>query len=242
MRHSIINEHKDVPLGYSTYSVLLIPDQGWFEKKSLATALEVFKRFKRFGEMLGDDHLAFWFYRDFFPYATAIDIEIVTAITQAFESEDELKQFVCSEIAHGKVPGQVGGYDTRRARLICAGLSLEYSKGPYIAFYTQQPLLPYYMNIKPENPHLPSGEKLFRPCDYTVPDLVLQFGGLSIDRVYRLLDLLEQQIIRDDISVNELRWKQIWPRIEKWCKKNRKSLISVLRALVARDLRELTVP
>ncbi|MBZ5493510.1 MAG: hypothetical protein LAO76_21540 [Acidobacteriia bacterium] len=229
-KHEIYNQFMDVPEGYKTYSALLIPDYEWFNKVGLAGAYKFFNRFKRVGEIIGDDHLTFWFYHDWFGYGRLVDSEVIAAIGHHISSVEELKKFTTEHFEKGAQQASQGSYDIERARLICHGLSLSYSAGPYVAFFSKRPILPYRERTD-------EGVVIKNGNTYTSPEFVLRFGGLEPDRCLELLDELEQQLLSEKFDTSQLKWKQVWFRIEQWCGKHQDLIVAVLKGVVAKSIR-----
>jgi hypothetical protein len=220
----------DVPDGYSTYSALLIPQYDWFEQAGVQSAYKFLTHFKKVGQLLGPEHLTFWFYYTYCSYRPQIDAEVIAAVSDHISSQEELNAFAKSHLGGQRMAH--GGYDVARARLICAALSLDYAKGPFVAFFTTRPSLPYhYQGESSGGPGL-----IGHGDNFTAPTRVLQLGGLSLTRSCQLMDELEQILLSRPLATDELRWKQIWLHIEQWCASNRDALLKVITAVVTRKL------
>jgi hypothetical protein len=145
--HEIVNEYIDIPDGFSTYSILLIPDYDWFNNIGLESSYKFFNRFKAVGDLIGENNLTCWFYKEFGKYGPYVDIEVIAAIGGNIASPKEFQEFINSRIRLNNSLGR-GAYDVERARLICSALSLDYSHGPFVAFFTDRPSLPYEETVK----------------------------------------------------------------------------------------------
>ena len=190
---------------------ILSPDYDWFQKIPSAQEYELFRRFKVFGENIGKDHLAFWFYTTGrMNYGPLVDTVVTAVIEASLDSKEKVHQFITDTFKGTDLGASRGGYDIRRARLLCALYDLAYGRGPYVAFYSQKPTLPSWV-------HDPMGIQLVTKVVPTKPAAVLRFGGLSFERSLILLDELERHILALKQAHRELSWKQLWLRIDQWC-------------------------
>lgn len=235
--HEIYNQYIDIPDGYATYSVLLVPDYEWFNKAGIKDAYGLFSRFKKFGDIIGERHLACWFYYAFSSHGPLVDTEIVAAISSHISSPQELAAFIDRYCTREGCHISEGSYDVKRARLICSALSFEYTKGPYIAFFLKRPRLPYYetekeTSVSPTRVHVVSGSNLSKP------EMVLKFGGLTIERSLHLMDELERHLLTATPKLTRLQWKQQWLRIENWCAQHGDRVVEVLRDIVVKAVAE----
>ena len=127
MRHDLIYDYQDVPTGYKTYSVLLVPDHRWFENVGFEKAFTFFQAFKSFGQILGDDHLACWFYCCF-GRRSPVDIDVIATIGGHIGSQEELAAMIA-----GGNPGIPYRTDTTTSNgaVGLPSLDLEFHEGPY---------------------------------------------------------------------------------------------------------------
>jgi hypothetical protein len=146
MQHEIYFRGESIPSGFETYCVLLIPSDEWFGNAGMQNAFRLFAHFKRFGEMIGPSHLACWFCRYFGGYAKGVDIDLVAALPVDVFGNEAVTEFLRKRDVIVTPEGPSPRYDIERARLICSDLGLPYGLGPYVAFFTSPPELPYYMS------------------------------------------------------------------------------------------------
>jgi hypothetical protein len=229
--HEVFSQHVDVRSGFATYSVLLIPDYEWFSKTPLESAFRIFSRFADFGRVIGEDHLACWFYRTSGGYTPDLDTDVVATV-HGCSTVAELTDLVNAKCA-GDYPLPLGHYDAERARLICSALSLEYARGPFIAFFSSRPALPRWeidskVLMNRYRQVLAGGEEV------TPPDLILRFGGLDVSRSLRLLDELERALLSDRVPGKSFRLKEIGARVEQWCQEHHDALADIVRSVVVR--------
>jgi hypothetical protein len=229
-QHEVVSQIEDVPRGYETYSALLIPEYEWFNASGIAAAYNFLEHFKRIGKLLGPQHLTFWFYHSYFSHGSMVDKEVVATISGHISSQAELEAFEKEHFARGGVGEPKGSYDVGRARLICAALSLEYSNGPYLLFFTKHPHFPYYCRGE----YAGSPSEVHNSDALAIPDRVLQFGGLSLSRSCELLDKLESALLSNPYATSGLIWKQRWLQIEEWCSANRDTLLKVLSTVITK--------
>lgn len=223
-------ENVEIQKGYSSYSILLIPEYGWFEHKGIQFALDFFKRFSDFGNILGDKHLSCWFYRN---KGVAKDspsegrgsyIELYAAISGHISSVEEVEKYVKSSSLFKNPEG--GSYDAERARLICTSYGLDYKSGPYIAFFSSYPVLPYY-DIEGF-----FDKRISKNIDnFTEPELIMKFGGLNLSRSIELMDELEQQILRQKIGPTKIKIKQLSLHLAQWCEEHKDSLLEIIKSV-----------
>lgn len=230
MRHVIVNQHEDIPTGYDTYSILLVPDEKWFGEAGIETGFRLFSQFKRFGDMIGDKHLACWFNRSFIgSYSKLTDLEFIAAIPADIVSARAVSDFIRTKCQlpedHGSPSMQ---YDVARARLICTKLKISYNKGPYVAFYSKYPTLPYYEIDSDEfGSH---GTVVCNEEHHVSPACVLKFGGVRFDRALNLLDLLEQDLIRSNPGILKLQYEQLMFRIREFFHAHGETVVEVIKA------------
>lgn len=147
MKHEIIPESNEIPSGYDTYSILLIPEMEALNLGNTDNIYKLFLRFKAFGESIGEKHLAAWFYHAGpGPYAFLEDREIFSAVYGLVESKENLVKFVSYEtrMAEQWMQNNKITYDIIRSRHFCARCGLDLNKGPYIAFLRNIRMYPIY--------------------------------------------------------------------------------------------------
>ncbi len=222
MRHAILDQNKDVPDGFRTYSLLLIPSYEWFQDIPSEHLDRLFQRFKVFGENLGKDHLAFWYYTSGRKsYGQYVDTVVTAAIVASLDTKEKVDSYI-NESFRGSSLLEGSGYDIRRARLICATYDLDFGKGPYIAFYPKKPNLPNWEHNEITGSHLFN----IRP---TKPLYILRFGGLDLNKSLALLDELESHILAEKQTCRTLSWKQFWLKTEQWCENQSTWAVDLLK-------------
>lgn len=210
--HETISERQDLPEGYESYSLLLIPDERWFEESSESRSFKVFGRFKSFGDSVGPNHLSAWFCYAFVgSYSRGLDLEVRGAVFEVVANSEGAGAILASRsVKIVKGHKLWASYDVRRAKHICASLGLGFNSGPYIAFFDQRPTLPVGPNTKGE---FDCGKE--RPSK---PTLVLKFNGMNLDDVLSAINELEFELLRGDVRANRLRATQLRKRLSNACK------------------------
>lgn len=61
---SLESRNRPIPKGYQTYSIFLISNPDWLLPESEEKLVKLYDRFKAFGDAIGRDHLAVWFFVD----------------------------------------------------------------------------------------------------------------------------------------------------------------------------------
>ncbi len=61
---SLESRNRPIPKGYQTYSLFLISNPDWLLPESEEKLSKLYDRFKAFGDSIGRDHLAVWFFVD----------------------------------------------------------------------------------------------------------------------------------------------------------------------------------
>lgn len=212
-RHEVIYQHQDLPTGYESYSILLIPDSAWFSTIPPTRAYDLFFRFKQFGEAIGSRHLAAWLYKDSLSMR-GYDLDIFAAISAPARSEDDVRRVLSDVPAlREHVTRLHGRYDVIRAKYFCALYKLPFGAGPYIGFFEQRPVLPILCRKYSGS----TGEP--EPKTATKPAFLLKFGGLAFEDMLALLNQLEYGLVRGHSRAGLLKLQQVALRIEGLCKR-----------------------
>jgi hypothetical protein len=238
---AVYNRDMEVQKGYDTYSVLLVPEYDWGNiwlprkdgNRVLKNRKLLLKAFSRFGDIIGKKHLACWFYssgRLGHGYEFCVDLDVTAVLPAKASTEAQIKKV----LARGDIrpQGELNtSIDFKRSRLICAMLGLPYSGSPYVAFFDSYPAMPAVIvdhnTSDPARALWPTYEAI------TQPKLVLSMKGLSLDGFTELLDQLEQQILREDIKTDLIRWQRFSILLREWCKSNRKGVVRILDKFAA---------
>jgi hypothetical protein len=231
----VVPETLPIPNGYETYSLLLLPDYDWL--RSVEDPALLLDKFSRFGDIIGKQHLACWFYtsgRLGSGHELGVDLHLYAVLPAKVSTENELKKVLAKKRVkqRGKLPV---GVDVKRCRLICAMLGLPYSNSPYIAFFDQYPTLPELMvdhHASLRDPYYVSHDAITRP------KVVLSMGSLSINGFIELMDTLEQQILREDIRSDSIRWQRFLIALKQWCDSNRKGIVRLVEKFATISARE----
>src|SRR5262249_27618810 len=97
-RHEVFSEYLDVPYGYDTYSILLLPTYDWYKTNSLKDSNLLLRTFSRFGDIIGGRHLACWFYNTGrASYGRLVDIDMHAVIPANISTNDKLREFVAQQ-------------------------------------------------------------------------------------------------------------------------------------------------
>jgi hypothetical protein len=226
----VIHEDQSLPLGFATYSLLLIPDGAWPERVGAERMFELARRFKAFGEALGGYHLAAWPYHGLQQsHLKQMDYEVCALIYGFVKTQEELEHFVASRSDQLRAKKDLSGeYDTVRARHLCALYDLSFDKGPYIAFFRERPYVPAtwsrsFYGQYPQNSSKPSK-----------PDFVIQFGGADFLTAVSLLNALELELISGRERINRLKFSQLRLALMDACRQissGAKASLEVLKAV-----------
>lgn len=211
MRHEVVRIDEDLPDGYESYSLLLVPDQEWLGRVPVLEVYSLFNRFKQFGQAIGPRHLAAWFYAaTMHGFGKHLDVAVFSAIHNLVSSPKELEEQVVARSGlppNRNLDGTAGGYDILRAKQLCAALDLSFNKGPYVAFFTQKPDLPsgHHQWLTP------GPRRRFRPR--VRPSFLLCLGGLRFHDALSILNTLEKQLLSAEPQIMEPTLQQIGLRL-----------------------------
>jgi hypothetical protein len=211
----VIHEDQALPLGFATYSLLLIPDGAWPERVGAERMFELARRFKSFGEALGARHLASWPYHGLQQsHLKQMDYEVCALIYGFVKTQEELENFVANRSDQLRAKKYLSGeYDMVRARHLCALYDLSFDKGPYIAFFRERPYVPTtwsrsFYGRYPQNSSTPSK-----------PSFVIQFGGADFPTAVSLLNALELELISGRERIARLRFSQLCLSLADVCRR-----------------------
>lgn len=229
--HALLTENEDLPDGYDTYSLLLIPDWKWIHKAGEDRYYDLFKHFKMFGDAIGPRHLAAWLYNaQWGSYQKLVDLEAYSVIYGSVASRADADKL---GLGNKFDPARhiESGYDVIRAKYFCARCGLDFNSGPYIAFFEKKPCIPIVLHgFRHPNGELPKE-------DPTKPAFLIQFAGMSYKNVLSLLNDMEYQLIRDDLDTRKLQMGQLSLRIEHVCVKVGRVIGKTLRFI--KDVKDI---
>ena len=215
MRHEVITETQEIPGGFESYSLLLIPDVRWLNNIGGQSTIDLFRRFQKFGETIGPHHLSAWLYVGGGFYGIdkdTVDVEVHSAVQGLLSSPKEADNYVLNGISYGKeVNAFHGGYDVMRAKYFCAYYGLNFNAGPYIAYFKDKPVVPFVYT------ELYRGRIRISEEQATKPSFLIRFGGMTLDDVISVLNDLEYEIIRGDPNVRVLELHQFARRLGHAC-------------------------
>jgi hypothetical protein len=209
--HEIFTENQKLPKGFSSYSLLLIPDGKWLDDIGVRRSYQLFKRFKLFGDTIGPDHLAAWLYSGWGSYGPLVDIEVYSAIYSLTSSEGQaVRSIYKNGLNRKKGMDFSGGYDIVRAKYFCAVYDLSFNHGPYIAFFDNLPNVPVITRAAMRG----TMGSIDKPSK---PSFLLQFSGISFNDVMAMLNELEFEIIRGKVNTKKLKMQQLKSRLVQSC-------------------------
>jgi hypothetical protein len=231
--HALITDNQQLPGGYDTYSLLLIPDWKWLKNVGEERSYELFKHFKMFGDAVGPHHLAALLYNVYWgSYEKYVDKEAFSIIHGTVSSKsDAIKLALEGSFDPERINIARGGYDVIRAKYFCASYGLNFNDGPYIAFFEQKPDLPTVF-YGPRHP-----EPTVSSENPTKPSFLIQFNGISFEHVLTLLNEMEYEIIRGDVDMRKLKASQFSLQLEFISKKIGKSIGKTIR--VIKDVKDI---
>jgi hypothetical protein len=171
------------------------------------------------------------FYTDFVSggYGRVVDVDIVATAAGHIPTKVEVDKFIINNSQIDKNKQVEGRYDTQRARIVCTTLELEYQSGPYLAFFDECPSLPHIEQCNDETHNGLTHQLLICPKQVSAPLFVLKFGGLNATNSLKLLDKIEQQLLRSDVNPTSLKLEEFMMKLSQWCKSNKDTLVQVLK-------------
>lgn len=204
MQADIINETENIPDGFDSYTLLLIPEPEWLEREdSKINIKKLFQRFHAFGTSIGERNLSLWFYSTYHYPDTHTRINIKAVVTGP---EITYSQLIKKEkLEH--YDGALMSYDFGRARSYCDRYHLNYNKGPYIV-YTED-----------------------HPDSISKPEIILQLNGIATDQFIIILNKLEQSVRSGEKKPMRLRAALLYERIKCVIKENKADIFKLVGLL-----------
>jgi hypothetical protein len=229
-QHVIMHYIQDLPDGYDSYSLLLIPHWQWLKKAGIHQSFNLFSHFTQFGKDFDTKHLAVWFYKGFIgSYENRSDLEVLSAIYGRRGSDEDIRKFVIEQEPRIKRKGEqeqrdyvqlmTGYYDVDRARYFCACYRLDFKGGPYIAFFKEKPVVPSVIKVTGSSPGM-AGYRIPEEGRATKPVYVLKFGGLGVDRVQATLNEIENELFLAKPILGRLTLRVVGEYISDYCQQN----------------------